>query len=56
MTQSHGWAAQSASTPLAPFQFSRRELHDHDVALDIEFCGVCHSDIHMVRNEWGNAV
>lgn len=56
MTQSHGWAAQSATTPLAPFSFSRRDLHDHDVLVAIEFCGVCHSDIHSVRNEWGNAV
>ena len=56
MTQSHGWAAQSATAPLAPFKFSRREIHDHDVLVDIEFCGVCHSDIHSVRNEWGNAV
>ena len=55
MTQSHGWAAQSATTPLAPFQFSRRELKDSDVHVDIQFCGVCHSDIHWVRNEWGGA-
>lgn len=56
MTQSHGWAAQSATLPLAPFNFFRRELQDHDVMVDIQFCGVCHSDIHSVRNEWGNAV
>jgi len=56
MTQSRGWAAQNATTPLAPFKFSRRELHDHDVLVDIQFCGVCHSDIHFVRNEWGNAI
>jgi uncharacterized zinc-type alcohol dehydrogenase-like protein len=56
MTQSHGYAAQDATTPLAPFKFSRRELHDHDVHVDIQWCGVCHSDIHSVRNEWGNAV
>jgi len=56
MTQSHGYAAQSATTPLSPFKFTRRELHDHDVHVDIQFCGVCHSDIHFVRNEWGNAV
>jgi alcohol dehydrogenase (NADP+) len=56
MTNSRGWAAQSAATPLAPFKFTRRDVHDHDVAVDIQFCGVCHSDIHSVRNEWGNAV
>lgn len=54
MTQSHGYAAQSATTPLAPFQFSRRDPHENDVLVDIQFCGVCHSDIHFVRNEWGN--
>lgn len=56
MTQSHGWAAQSAATPLAPFRFSRRDPRENDVVVDIQFCGVCHSDIHFVRNEWGNAV
>ncbi len=56
MTQSHGYAAQNAATPLAPFKFTRRELHDHDVHIDIQWCGVCHSDIHSARNEWGNAM
>jgi uncharacterized zinc-type alcohol dehydrogenase-like protein len=56
MIASHGWAAQSAATPLAPFSFFRREPHEHDVVVEIQFCGVCHSDIHSVRNEWGNAV
>ncbi len=56
MTQSHGWAAQSATSPMAPFRFTRRDLHEHDVHVNIEFCGVCHSDIHSVRNEWKNAV
>ena len=56
MTQSHGWAAQSATSPMAPFKFTRRDLHEHDVHVNIEFCGVCHSDIHSVRNEWKNAV
>ena len=56
MTQSHGWAAQNVAQPLAPFQFSRRELHEQDVLVDILYCGVCHSDVHAVRNEWGNSV
>ncbi len=56
MIASHGWAAQSAVTPLTPFNFSRRELKDRDVLVEIQFCGVCHSDIHSVRNEWNNAV
>jgi len=56
MIGSHGWAAQSAVAPLAPFSFFRREVKEHDVLVEIDFCGVCHSDIHSVRNEWGNAV
>lgn len=56
MIASHGWAGQSAVTPLAPFSFFRRELKERDVLVDIQFCGVCHSDIHSVRNEWKNAV
>lgn len=56
MIQSHGYAAQQATTPLAPYSFTRRDPKEHDVAIEIEYCGVCHSDIHMTRNEWGNAV
>ncbi|HZD47570.1 MAG TPA: NAD(P)-dependent alcohol dehydrogenase [Silvibacterium sp.] len=56
MTQSWGYAAQQSTTSLAPFSFSRRDLKERDVAVEIEFCGVCHSDIHSTRNEWGNAI
>lgn len=56
MAQSHGWAAQAVARPLAPFHFSRRELHEDDVLVDIQYCGVCHSDVHAVRDEWGNSV
>lgn len=56
MIQSRGYAAQQPTTPLAPFSFSRRDPKENDVVVEIEFCGVCHSDIHSVRNEWGNAV
>ncbi|CCP04919.1 alcohol dehydrogenase [Erwinia amylovora Ea644] len=51
--QSHGFAAKAANTPLEPFEFKRRELQAGDVHIDIYFCGVCHSDLHMARNEWG---
>ena len=54
MTQAHGYAARSASTPLAPFSFERRSPGSEDVALDILYCGVCHSDLHTARNEWQN--
>ncbi|KGQ70662.1 hydroxyacid dehydrogenase [Chelonobacter oris] len=48
-----GYAAQSATSPLAPFEFERREVRANDVEIDIEYCGVCHSDIHQARNDWG---
>ncbi|CCG89087.1 NAD(P)-dependent alcohol dehydrogenase [Erwinia piriflorinigrans] len=50
--QSHGFAAKAANTPLEPFEFTRRELQAGDVLIDIHYCGVCHSDLHMARNEW----
>jgi uncharacterized zinc-type alcohol dehydrogenase-like protein len=46
------YAAQSASTPLAPFEIERRELEKTDVAIEILHSGVCHSDLHQARNEW----
>lgn len=51
-----GYAAQSADSPLAPFEFTRRELRPDDVAMDILYCGVCHSDLHTARNDWGGSV
>ena len=51
-----GYAAQSATTPLAPHSFERRESRADDVVIDILYCGVCHSDIHQARNEWGNSL
>ncbi|NWB27317.1 NAD(P)-dependent alcohol dehydrogenase [Pseudomonas gingeri] len=51
-----GYAAQSATTPLAPVTFQRRSPRPDDVAIEILYCGVCHSDIHQARNEWGIAV
>lgn len=51
-----GFAAQSASTALAPFRFERRRPRSDDVEIGILYCGVCHSDIHNARNDWGNAV
>ena len=56
MPQTHGYAAQSSTTALAPFAFERRAPGSTDVALDILFCGVCHSDLHTVRDEWGGTV
>jgi alcohol dehydrogenase (NADP+) len=56
MISSRGYAAQNNKSPLAPFSFERRDPGPKDVVIDIQFCGVCHSDIHQARNEWGGAV
>ena len=56
MTQASGYAAASPTTALAPFSFDRRPPGQLDVALDILYCGVCHSDLHTARNEWGGTV
>lgn len=47
-----GYAARSATTPLAPFDFERRDLRPNDIAMEVLFCGVCHSDLHMTRDDW----
>lgn len=47
------YAAYSATTPLAPYDFERRALREDDVLIDILYCGVCHSDLHTARNDWG---
>jgi uncharacterized zinc-type alcohol dehydrogenase-like protein len=50
------YAAMTAGADLVPYQFDRRELGAHDVALDIAYSGICHSDIHQAREEWGDAL
>ncbi len=56
MSTAKAYAALSATSPLAPYTFKRRDLKPKDVAFDILFCGVCHSDIHQVRDEWGGSI
>ncbi|KFL88862.1 Alcohol dehydrogenase [Acetobacter malorum] len=51
--KTYGFAATSCDAPLAPFSFERRDLRDNDIAMDILYCGVCHSDLHQARNDWG---
>lgn len=51
-----GYAAQSPTTPLAPYHFERRDPRSDDVVIDILYCGVCHSDLHSTRNDWGGAL
>lgn len=52
MIQAKGYAAQSPTTDLAPWSFERREVGPHDVQFEILFCGVCHSDLHQIKNDW----
>jgi len=50
------YGATAAQTPLAPLSIERRELQPNDVAIEILYCGVCHSDLHQARNEWSNTI
>jgi len=56
MIKTKGYAAASAKALLQPYAFERREPRKHDVAIDIKFCGICHSDIHQARDEWGGSI
>jgi uncharacterized zinc-type alcohol dehydrogenase-like protein len=56
MPKTRAYAVQSATTPLAPFEIDRREVGDRDVRIDIAFCGICHSDVHQARDEWGGSL
>ncbi len=56
LLQTKGYAAPSVGAPLAPFDFERRELRPADVGIEIKFCGICHSDIHQARDEWGGSI
>ena len=52
MIPAKGYAAQSPASDLAPWNFDRRAVGPFDVHIDILYCGVCHSDLHQIRNEW----
>ncbi|HEV2397307.1 MAG TPA: NAD(P)-dependent alcohol dehydrogenase [Candidatus Sulfotelmatobacter sp.] len=54
MSKCKGYAALSAKAALGPYSFERREPREHDVVIDIKYCGICHSDIHQARNEWSD--
>jgi uncharacterized zinc-type alcohol dehydrogenase-like protein len=56
MPSTKSYAAQDAAAQLAPFTINRRDPKPHDVQIDIKYCGVCHSDLHFARNEWGMTV
>ena len=56
MQKTLAYAAPAAKAPLAPFSFERREPKEHDVVIDIKYCGICHSDVHQARDEWGGGI
>jgi len=56
MEQIKAYGTPEANKPLGPVQINRRDPGVEDVAIDIAYCGVCHSDIHQARNEWGNSL
>lgn len=56
MLPTKSYAALSETSPLAPYEFDRRDVGSHDVLISIEYCGVCHSDLHQARGEWGASV
>src|SRR5271168_1744129 len=55
MPKAKGYAAAAAKAPLQPYSFERRDLREQDVAIEIKYCGICHSDIHQARDEWGGS-
>lgn len=55
MLSTKSYAAKDAKSPLGPYQFERRDLRPHDILIESLYCGVCHSDIHQARNEWGGS-
>jgi len=56
MIPTKSYAAQSAGATLAPFNIERRNPGPHDIEIDIMYCGVCHTDIHFVNNDWGISI
>jgi uncharacterized zinc-type alcohol dehydrogenase-like protein len=50
------YAALNSTKPLGPFSIERRDPGPHDALIDIQYCGICHSDVHQVRSDWGNSI
>ena len=55
MIEVSGYAAMQAKASLIPYTFERRPPADNDVVIEIQYCGICHTDIHQVNNEWGGS-
>ena len=56
MIKALGYAAKHSFSRLRPFEFERQEAGPNEIEIDVQYCGVCHSDIHQVKNEWSNTV
>jgi alcohol dehydrogenase (NADP+) len=54
MYKTKAYSAASATSPIAPTTIARRDPAEHDVQIEILFCGICHSDLHQVRDEWSS--
>lgn len=54
--KTNGYAALASKKPLEPFEFERREVGDLDIGFTVKYAGICHSDIHQAREEWGPAL
>lgn len=52
----YGYAAQQAKAPLSQYSFERRDPRNHDIVVDIQYCGICHTDVHQVNDEWGGSI
>jgi uncharacterized zinc-type alcohol dehydrogenase-like protein len=56
MLKTKGYAASAAKVPLKPYLFGRRDPRERDVLIEIKYCGICHTDIHLARDEWGGSI
>ncbi len=56
MIETRGYATHDSNAKFVPFNFERRDLGDHDILIDVQFCGICHSDIHQAKSEWGPSI
>lgn len=56
MIETRGYASHDSNAKFVPFNFERRDLGDHDILIDVQFCGICHSDIHQAKSEWGPSI
>jgi uncharacterized zinc-type alcohol dehydrogenase-like protein len=56
MSPNKAYAAMSATSPLVPFSFQYRDPGEHEIGIQILYCGICHTDVHQARNEWNGTM